>query len=75
MKALIALQEFVYPYGRATVRRGQRFEALNDTDAHALTLAKLAREDDGTAEKGAITDAEARIRKAGKYKTRDMQAQ
>lgn len=74
MKTLIALQDFVYPFGRETVQRGQRFEALNDTDAYALTLANLAREDDGTSQKGAITESEAALRKK-KYKTRDMQAQ
>lgn len=72
-RKLIALETFCYPYGRETVKRGQRFEAVSDTDAEALVLVRKARLDDGTAEKGAITEAEARIRR-GRYKTRDMQA-
>lgn len=72
-RKLIALDTFCYPYGRETVTRGQRFEAVSDADAEALVLAQKARPDDGTSEKGAITEAEARIRR-GRYKTRDLQA-
>lgn len=72
-RKLIALDTFCYPYGRETVKKGQRFEAVSDADAEGLVLAQRARPDDGTAEKGAITEAEARIRR-GRYKTRDLTA-
>ena len=75
-RSLIALESFVYPYGRDTMRRGQRFEAESDRDVEILTLAKLAREDDGTSDRDAMTDAE--VAKRGKkmnYKTRDMTAE
>lgn len=68
---LIALETFPYPYGN-TMPKGQRFTAESDGDAEMLILAGKAREDDGTSEKGAITDQEAKRRK---YKTRDMTAQ
>lgn len=71
MRQLIALETFPYPYGGGPVEKGQRFEPVNERDAEALLLTRRAREDDGTAEKGAVTDAEAKRRK---YKTRDMQA-
>lgn len=71
MRQLIALETFSYPFGGGPVEKGQRFEPVNERDAEALLLARKAREDDGTSEKGAITDAEAKRRK---YKTRDMQA-
>jgi len=70
---LIAIDTFVYPFGRETVTRGQRFEAVSESDAEALVLARRARPDDGTAEKGAITENESRIRR-GRYKTRDLTA-
>jgi hypothetical protein len=74
MRQLIALETFAYPYGGGPVVKGQRFEPVSERDAEALVLARRACEDDGTAERGAITEAEAAVRKARKYKTRDMQA-
>ena len=72
-RKLIALDTFCYPYGRETVTKGQRFEAVSDADAEGLCLARRARPDDGTTDKGAVTEAEANIRR-GKYKTRALQA-
>lgn len=65
-RSMVALETFTYPYGRAQVKKGQKFEAENDRDVEALTLAKLAREDSGDAAKAE--------KKPGKYKTRDMRA-
>ncbi len=72
MRQLIALETIAYPYGGGPVLKGQRFTPVSERDAEALVLARKAREDDGTSDKGAITDAEAKIRR--RYKTRDMQA-
>lgn len=72
MRQLIALDTFPYPYGGGPVVKGQRFEPVNERDAEALLLARKAREDDGTAERGAVTEAEMKRRK---YKTREMQAE
>lgn len=73
MRQLIALETFAYPYGGGPIVKGQRFEPVNERDAEALVLARKAREDDGTSEKGAITEAEAAVR-SRRYKTRDMKA-
>lgn len=73
MRQLIALDTFAYPYGGGPIVKGQRFQPVNEQDAQALVLARKAREDDGTAEKGAITEEEAAVRKR-RYRTRDMQA-
>lgn len=73
MRELIALETFAYPYGGGPVVKGQRFEPVSERDAEALVLARKAREDDGTTEKGAITEEEAKIRR--RYKTRDMKAE
>ena len=62
-RKLIALDTFCYPYGRETVQKGQRFEAVSDADAEALVLAQKARRDDGVPEQ-----------RRGRYKTRDLQA-
>lgn len=68
---LIALETFPYPFGK-TMPKGTRFTAESESDAQVLLLAGKAREDDGTTDKGAITEEETKRRK---YKTRDMTAQ
>lgn len=68
---LIAIETFPYPYGN-TMPKGQRFTAESESDAQVLILAGKARVDDGTSEKGAVTEEETKRRK---YKTRDMTAQ
>lgn len=64
-RAMVALQQFTYPYGRETIKRGQKFEAETDRDVEALTLARLARIDEG----------KPAAKRRGEYQTRDMRAE
>ena len=67
-RKLIALETFVYPYGSKVLRPGDRFEAVSDSDAEGLKLARRAKDDD----EAAIEEAKP---KRGTYKRRDMTAE
>lgn len=56
--AMIALDTFAYPYGKGPLVKGQKFNAESERDFDALKLTGRAREDDGTSDKGAITETE-----------------
>jgi len=62
---MVALAEFTYPYGRAQIGRGQKFEAETDRDVEALTVTHLAR----------IDEVKPPAKKRGEYQTRDMRAE
>jgi hypothetical protein len=64
-KKLVALEQFVYPFGTRILKPGDVFEAVSDRDREALLLTKRARD---------FTEPDdIKPRARGRYPTRVMQ--
>ena len=71
-RAMVALERFPYPYGARDLAPGDIFEAVSETDAHALRLTGRARDASSSdSEKAASAEKPAA---PGRYKRRDMAA-
>jgi len=73
MTKLVALKRLCYPrgFGGVEYNAGDKFEALSDRDAKALTLVRAARIDDGTMQEVQSQ----RAKPSSKLVTQNMQAE